>query len=111
MEHDAPGGETRRPGHHKLPFRAGVYRQAVLGDPAGHRATPERSGSVGHLVLGHGLDEFPAANPYMLLIENGHGRTESLDDLGQQDTPDGHRGPGGERPAGSYVGHAGTELG
>ena len=53
-------------------------------------------------MLAHRLDVFLAANPHMLLVKNARRSTESLGDLGQPDTTDGHRRLGGERPEGSW---------
>ena len=98
VQQDALGGEAGRAGDDELPFGAHVQRQALLGDPAGHRAAPERLGSVRDLVRGHGLAVLTAAEPYMLLVEHVGGGAETVGDLGEADAADRQRGLRGERP-------------
>src|SRR5580704_7266689 len=99
VQQDARGGEAGRPGDDKLSFRADIQRKVLLGDPAGHRATPERPGAVGHLVRGHGLGVLAAAHPYMLLVKDERRGPETLSDLGEAHAADRQRRLGGEWPA------------
>jgi hypothetical protein len=98
VHQDPLGREADRSRHDELPFGADTQGQAFLGNPASHRAAPERLGGVGDLMQALGLGVLAAAGPDVLLVDHVRRGTELLRDHGEADAADRHRRLRGERP-------------